>query len=178
MDKSFDLTPLVDSLSNSFARRLGLNRRGFIHLLQACHFEEGMLQFQGRRTQCDQLLELCRPVLDQLCQGPEEGWLRFCYETLAAGLFPDPSRPPATAKQREAMEFYLQILEWLLAREQSFCPFDPLLDPHWSSQEELADSRLSQEYAVFRKAVLRDRFPTLLRRGREGSGKRPAAMVS
>ena len=90
MDKSFDLTPLVDSLSNSFARRLGLNRRGFIHLLQACHFEEGMLQFQGRRTQCDQLLELCRPVLDQLCQGPEEGWLRFCYETLAAGLFPDP----------------------------------------------------------------------------------------
>lgn len=74
MDKSFDLTPLVDSLSNSFARRLGLNRRGFIHLLQACHFEEGMLQFQGRRTQCDQLLELCRPVLDQLCQGPEEGW--------------------------------------------------------------------------------------------------------
>ena len=41
MDKSFDLTPLVDSLSNSFARRLGLNRRGFIHLLQACHFEEG-----------------------------------------------------------------------------------------------------------------------------------------
>ena len=25
MDKSFDLTPLVDSLSNSFARRLGLN---------------------------------------------------------------------------------------------------------------------------------------------------------
>ena len=167
MDKSFDLTPLVDSLSNSFARRLGLNRRGFIHLLQACHFEEGMLQFQGRRTQCDQLLELCRPVLDQLCQGPEEGWLRFCYETLAAGLFPDPSRPPATAKQREAMEFYLQILEWLLAREQSFCPFDPLLDPHWSSQEELADSRLSQEYAVFRKAVLRDRFPTLLRIGRD-----------
>ena len=167
MDKSFDLTPLVDSLSNSFARRLGLNRRGFIHLLQACHFEEGMLQFQGRRTQCDQLLELCRPVLDQLCQEPEEGWLRFCYETLAAGLFPDPSRPPATAKQREAMEFYLQILEWLLAREQSFCPFDPLLDPHWASQEELADSRLSQEYAVFRKAVLRDRFPTLLRIGRD-----------
>ena len=165
MDKSFDLTPLVDSLSNSFARRLGLNRRGFIHLLQACHFEEGMLQFQGR--QCDQLLELCRPVLDQLCQEPEEGWLRFCYETLAAGLFPDPSRPPATAKQREAMEFYLQILEWLLAREQSFCPFDPLLDPHWASQEELADSRLSQEYAVFRKAVLRDRFPTLLRIGRD-----------
>lgn len=134
MDKSFDLTPLVDSLSNSFARRLGLNRRGFIHLLQACHFEEGMLQFQGRRTQCDQLLELCRPVLDQLCQEPEEGWLRFCYETLAwPGLFPDPSRPPPTAKQREAMEFYLQILEWLLAREQSFCPFDPLLDPHWAS---------------------------------------------
>ena len=44
MDKSFDLTPLVDSLSNSFARRLGLNRRGFIHLLQACHFEEGQDQ--------------------------------------------------------------------------------------------------------------------------------------
>ena len=26
MDKSFDLNPLVDSLSNFFARRLGLNR--------------------------------------------------------------------------------------------------------------------------------------------------------
>ena len=161
MDKSFDLTPLVDSLSNSFARRLGLNRRGFIHLLQACHFEEGMLQFQGRRTQCDQLLELCRPVLDQVCpRGRRRAGSVSAMRPLAAGLFPDPSWPPATAKQREAMEFYLQILEWLLAREQSFCPFDPLLDPHWSSQEELADSRLSQEYAVFRKAVLRDRFPT------------------
>ncbi len=52
MDKRFDLTPLVDSLSNSFARRLGLNRRGFLHLLQACHFEERMQQFQGQRTQC------------------------------------------------------------------------------------------------------------------------------
>ena len=47
MDKSFDLTPLVDSLSNSFARRLGLNRRGFIHLLQACHFEEGDAAISG-----------------------------------------------------------------------------------------------------------------------------------
>lgn len=167
MDQRFDLTPLVDSLSNSFARRLGLNRRGFLHLLQACHFEEGMLQFQGQRTQCGQLLALCRPVLDQLCPEPEEGWLRFCYETLAAGLFPNPSRPLVTTKERTAMEFYLQVLEWLLARERDFCPFDPLLDPHWASPEELIGSRLPQEYAAFRRAVLRDRFPTLLRIGRD-----------
>ena len=79
MDKRFDLTPLVDSLSNSFARRLGLNRRGFLHLLQACHFEERMQQFQGQRTQCGPLLTLCRPILDQLCPEPEEGWRWFRF---------------------------------------------------------------------------------------------------
>ena len=65
------------------------------------------------------------------------------------------------------MEFYLQLLEWLLAQERNFCPFDPLLDPHWASPEELAGSRLPQEYAAFRRAVLRDRFPTLLLIGRD-----------
>ena len=77
---------------------------------------------------------------------------------------PGPLPLPSSGRR---WSFYLQILEWLLAREQSFCPFDPFWTPHWASQEELADSRLSQEYAVFRKAVLRDRFPTLLRIGRD-----------
>ena len=100
MEKSFDLTPLVDSLCHCFARRLGLNRRGLIHLLHSCRFEEGILQFQGQRTHCGKLLALCRPVLDRLCPEPEEGWLRFFYETLAAGLFPNPARPAATARRK------------------------------------------------------------------------------
>lgn len=167
MEKSFDLTPLVDSLCHCFARRLGLNRRGLIHLLHSCRFEEGILQFQGQRTHCGKLLALCRPVLDRLCPEPEEGWLRFFYETLAAGLFPNPARPAASEEALGAMDFYLQVLEWLLAQEAVFCPFDPLLDPHWATPEELADSRLAGEYRAFRTAVLQDRFPTLLRIGRD-----------
>ncbi len=112
-------------------------------------------------------LTLCRPILDQLCPEPEEGWLRFCYETLAAGLFPNPSRPWSPQKSGPPWSSICNFLEWLLAQERNFCPFDPLLDPHWASPEELAGGRLPQEYAAFRRAVLRDRFPTLLRIGRD-----------
>ena len=118
-----------------------------------------MLQFQGRRTQCDQLLELCRPVLDQLCQEPEEGWLRFCYETLAAGLFPDPSRPLPLPSSGRRWSFTSRFWSGSWPGSSHSAPLIPFWTPHWASQEELADSRLSQEYAVFRKAVLRDRFP-------------------
>ena len=46
-------------------------------------------------------------------------------------------------------------------------PLRPSAGPHWATPEELADSRLAGEYRAFRTAVLQDRFPTLLRIGRD-----------
>ena len=167
MGARFDPSPLVDNLCVSFSRYLGLSRRGFAQLLHANRFSDGLAAFQGQRTSCAQAVQACAPILQRLCPEPQEGWLRFIYDTLAAVLFPDPNRPPATQAQERAMAFYLQVLEWLLDQEGENCPFDPLLDPHWATGQELEDSRIRQEYLNFQKAVRRDHFPALLRIGRE-----------
>lgn len=167
MDLRDNFSELTDQLAASFAGYLGINRRGFIQLLHASMFEDGIRQFQGRRTDCGILAELCRPVLDRLCPQPPEGWLRFTYETLAANLFPDPTREPPTQAQETAVEFYLQVLTWLLEQEPGHCDFDPLLDPHWATEQELRDSRISGEYAAFRRCLTKDRFQALLRIGRD-----------
>ncbi len=158
--KSFDLTPLVDSLSNSFARRLGLNRRGFIHLLQACHFEEGCCNFRA-----------AAPSATSCWSSAGRFWISSARSRRRAGsvsamrpwppVFPDPSPAPLPLPSSgRRWSFTSRFWSGSWPGSSHSAPLIPFWTPHWASQEELADSRLSQEYAVFRKAVLRDRFPT------------------
>ena len=167
MVQHMTLSALISQLSHTYARDLGLSQRGLASFLHSCGFQDGLAALQEGRVNCNDLARCCRPVLDRLQEAPPEGWLRFFYDELSAGLFPDPHRPAPTQAQRTAQAFFLEVLEWLLSRETLHCPFDPLLDLHWANEEELASSRLRTEYASFRELMTRDHFPTLLRIGRD-----------
>lgn len=166
----------IAKLAEKYGPVLRLSGRGFSQLLGICRYPDGIENLLGHRTDCALVEACCRPILDHICPDtPQEGWLRFIYEELAAGLFPDPTRPETTAQQRHAMDFFLDTLEYLLAQEQRHCPHDPLLDIHWASSEELATSAIAPEYRVFRKCMERDHFNALMRIGKSCMPFDPAA---
>ena len=47
------------------------------------------------RFSCAEILEMCRPEIDQLCEEPEEGWMKFTYKYVTHLLYPDPEYPHA-----------------------------------------------------------------------------------
>lgn len=66
----------------------------FISTALACGFPAALEDFRHEgRTDCRALLRLCGPLLDRICAEPDEGWLPFFYDSIAAGLFADPSVP-------------------------------------------------------------------------------------
>lgn len=135
---------------------------------RACGFPEALERFQpDGRVDCRALLQLCKPLLDRLCPEPDAGWLSFFYDSIAAGLFPDPDRPADSPAQDQAMGLYLALLEPLLAGEQARCPYDPLTDVSALTKQELEASRVGPEYARFRRAVTEGHFIPLMRIGRE-----------
>ena len=167
MDNIRMLTPLLDSITGNFCHYFQLSKEAFTQLLQEESWSEHLAGFLGHRTDCAKLMELCRPFMNRFCPEPEEGWLRFIYEALAAEIFPNPNRVPSTPAQENATRFFLQVLEWLLQKEGELCPFDPLLDPHFASEQEMEGSATKQEYKAFYKQIHKDHFIALLRIGRD-----------
>ena len=167
MDRHFSLSAILNQLSLVYAKPLGVSQRGFVQFLQACGVQDSLATLMEGRVNCTRLTEVCRPVLGRLEPEPVEGWLRFFYDELSAGLFPDPNRPPATEGRLAALGFFLEVLEWLLELESQSCPFDPLTDLPWVTEEELATSSIAREYRSFQQCMQEDHFPALLRIGRD-----------
>ena len=63
------------------------------------------------------------------------------------------------------MAFYLSVLRFAISCER--CPFDPLTDIDAATEQELAESRVREEYLRFWKAVEDDGFIELMRIGRQ-----------
>ena len=82
---------IIESLS---ARRPeGLpGRRTLQDLLRSPAWEAGLeaLFPIKERLSCAHVLELCAPILDQLCpRPPEKGWGPFCYQFICLFMFPE-----------------------------------------------------------------------------------------
>lgn len=142
-------------------KALGANAR-------ACGFPGAFESYRpAGRADCGAILSLCRPLLDRLCPEPQGGWLPFLYDSLAAGLFPDPDRPAETLSQKQAAAVYLAVLEHFLDGERESLPYDPLTDVSPLTAEELAATRIGPEYERFRRAVDEGHLIALMRIGRE-----------
>ena len=160
---------MMDELYGGAAKHRQLPpRKALAANARACGFPEKMEEFQFEgRADCRELLNLSKPLLDRICPEPDEGWLSFFYDSIAAGLFPDPDRPAPTPAQSQAMGFYLALLDRFLSAEPERCPYDPLTDVPALTEQELRASRAGQEYRRFRKAVDEGSFIALMRIGRE-----------
>ncbi|MEA4934596.1 MAG: hypothetical protein VB071_13590, partial [Lawsonibacter sp.] len=68
------------------------NRKTTLDLLKNPVWSEGVASlFPIReRLRCTQVLDLCAPVLSQVCpETPEDGWARFCYQYISSLMFPE-----------------------------------------------------------------------------------------
>ncbi len=176
MDVSMEFGLFISRLAEKYGPALRLSVRGFSQLLGICRYTDGMEGFLGHRSDCALVETCCRPILDRICPDtPQEGWLRFIYDELATGLFPDSSRQKATVRQQTAMDFFLDTLEYLLAQERQHCPHDPLLDIHWATGEELSTSAIAPEYQTFRRCMELQHISALLRISRSCTPFDPAA---
>lgn len=140
-------------------------RLGRLSQTQFAPPEEEILPEAGRRVNCVQLLTACKPWLEALSPEPPEGWLLFCYQELAHGLFPDEHRPAVSAKTKLACGVYVETLRYAIAHED--CPFDPLTDIDGATGPEIAESHIAEEYRRFQQAVADAHFVELMRIGRE-----------
>ena len=66
------------------------NRRAALTLLKTPGWAEELDQLLPIRTrlECDQVLQVCAPILAKLSPVPEDGWLSFCYRYIRACLYP------------------------------------------------------------------------------------------
>ncbi|MCI8687928.1 MAG: cytidyltransferase-related domain protein [Lawsonibacter sp.] len=160
---------IIESLS---ARRPeGLpGRRALQELLRGPAWEAGLeaLFPIKERLSCAHVLELCAPILDQLCpRPPEKGWGPFCYQYICRIMFPENGFAPEAARCGGGAVFYLTVLQVLLDHERSALPFDPMLDFTFLTEEEYEDCDKAREYRRFLAAWRGEFLYELMRLGME-----------
>ena len=171
-----DYRPLLSRLQDGRFRKLRLSLKTLRMLIKQTGFLSYLPASLGaKRVSCAEVLSWCKPVMDAICQEPECGWLRECYDELAHRLFPDPDRSRISMAQAQAMEFYLTVLDFFLESESGRCPDDPLNDIPSLTETELSESLVRSEYAQFCVSITEARFVTLMRLGRETMPFDPAS---
>lgn len=102
------------------------------------------------RLSCGQVLELCAPILDQICpEPPEKGWGPFCYQYICDLMFPNSGFAPEADRCGGGALFYLTVLQVLLDQEREALPFDPMLDFQFLTEEEYEKCDKAREYRRF-----------------------------
>ena len=163
-----DRKRLFEILTSGVLKRDGLSQAAVKRLLKQTGFLSGLPERLGNeRIVIKDVLELCRPVMELLSKEPEQGWLSECYQELAHGLFPDPSRKALDGGAKSALAFFLTVLRFFLDDEKERCPYDPLTDIPSVTDEELEGSSVKDEYPRCMQAVKESRFEELMRIGRE-----------
>lgn len=110
------------------------------------------------------LCQACTPTMSVICpQPPSEGWLARCYGYLVDGLFPDRTFVKPSLPERKAVELFLSILQYFMDGEKARLPHSLLRDPCIVTPQELAASRIPEEYGRFLQHMAQSRYLLLLR---------------
>lgn len=118
------------------------------------------------RFTCQQVLRICRPMLDAVAPEPDGGWLPYAYRVACSLLFPHVA-PDGTPAQRDAAVCFLQVLQVLLDAERRQLPFDPASDFSFCTEEEIAASMIRADYRRFLECWRQEYVYEMLRLGRE-----------
>ncbi|WP_085832935.1 cytidyltransferase-related domain protein [Clostridium merdae] len=120
------------------------------------------------RLRCTNVLDLCAPVLNQLCpDAPEEGWLRFSYQYICSLMFPKNGFAPKADQYAQGAQIYLTILHILLNYERAALLFDPMVDFQFLSEEEYGQCNSAKEYRRLMNAWQEEFLYELMRIGVE-----------
>ncbi len=128
----------------------------------------GLLFPIQERLTCQKVLEVCTPVLEQICpETPEKGWLAFCYQYICRLMYPDNGFAPDAGDYAQGAECYLTVLQVLLDYERAVLPFDPLLDFRFLPEETYQKFEYGKEYRRFLTAWREEYLYELMRLGME-----------
>lgn len=122
--------PLFDTLYGRYAAHVGLSRRALREALGAAAFPSALHRWDpGARAIAQEVLSLCLPVMEALSPAPDSGWLPYIYAYLADRMFPDARFAPPAQPETQALEFFLTVFTWLLARRAGALPVRSLDRP-------------------------------------------------
>ena len=168
---------LIRSLSSQIAEELVRrklpscpNRKAAQTLLRQMNFPTAMAELLPLRDRLSpgMLLELCAPVMDDLCpEAPKAGWGKFCYQYICSRMFPDGPFAPEQDRCGQAADFFLTVFQVLLDYERTVLPFDPLQDFAFLNEEQWSRCDCSREYSRFMSAWRDEFIYELMRLGQE-----------
>lgn len=168
MKKRWELRMAEAFQADTFLRKLRMTRSDAADLFAPVDWKgllAPLLPLE-ERVSCTQALEIFRPLLDKVATEPEEGWMRYAYETAVSLLYPQ-DRQAGSLAQRDGALSFLQFLQVVFDAEREALPFDPWLDFAFCSETELTDSGVTEEYRQFLRRWREEYVYELLRLGRE-----------
>ncbi len=152
----------------SYFRAAQISKKKLQTVLQESGFRSGLSGLLAReRYDCTEILEMCRPVLVQLCEEPMDVFLSGLYDILVERLFP--SNPPKEQPVWFARGglFFLIVLRTFLQQEKQTETFDPMSHFQFATAEEQQNSQTAQQYSVFLQRAEQDYIIELMRIGRD-----------
>ena len=168
---------LIRSLSSQIAEELVRrklpacpNKKAAHTLLRQMNFSAAMAELLPLRARLSpgSLLELCAPVMGQLCpEAPNAGWGKFCYQYICSRMFPDGPFAPEQDRCGQAATFFLTVFQILLDYERTVLPFDPLQDFAFLPEEQWNRCDCAKEYSRFMRAWRDEFIYELMRLGQE-----------
>lgn len=154
-----------------FLKRAGLSRRAMQELFDRTKWEDvfgHMFPVKGRFS-CEEILEVCRPEMQELCGEPLEGWMAFAYQYATHILYPDAAFAKDSAPYAAGAMFYLRVLQFFFDEERKIVPFDPFFDFELLSEDEFSLCERAQEYAQFVQEFRSQYIYEMMRLNREAT---------
>lgn len=136
------------------------SRKALAALLRDADWQAGLdsLFPIRQRLSCQKILELCLPIMEQVCADtPEKGWGAYSYQFICNRMFPSSKLAQRTEDFGDAVLFFVTVLQVLMDAERAALPFDPMYDYQFLTEEEMASCENVKEYRRL-MAAWRDEF--------------------
>jgi len=159
----------------AFLRHVNMTEEEMLAFLEENDFREIAEKLEAgteggsQRFSLAKTAELAAPALGKLCSPPEEGWLPHTYQYVLGRLFPEKQTiDNETAQKYSRGRFImLQLARTLHEHEEENMPFDPTLDMHFLSYDEITGAGCNQEYLRFTRLLRQNYIYEFMRIGTE-----------
>lgn len=133
--------------SKSFLRQAGMTKKRMKTLWKSHPWKRFCSTLaQDPEIGCREILRVIRPVLNDICPEPEEGWLQYTFDRILLFLYPDAEVRPSEETYRTGCLVFCEILHTVLAFNRMHRDFSPIRDFAMLSPEEYEKWPCGEEY--------------------------------
>lgn len=131
-------------------QRLYISKKNLLSLFKNERFLASLAEIfpVRRRYSCNELLNACRPILNELFPEPEGGWLAYTYRYAIGLNYPD-REDTSSGRKNDCPLILLSLMRLTFENERLNLPFDPALDFDFLTESETAAFACHDEYSRF-----------------------------